>query len=274
MLSASYNNRKVWITGASSGIGEALAVAFHRAGAKLIISSRREDELRRVQSLCGGEADIRILPMDVTRADELPARTREALGMFGGLDILVLNAGVSQRALVKDTGMDVYRSIMETNFFGPVGMTRAVLPSMLEKKSGHIVVISSLVGKFSTPLRFAGVSGFYQDQRQRECAHRRRQPAREDGCKHRQRDARGRLRREDTQRHSPSQTGVLRWRVGYVYRIYKEVLPRIIRAYGCAPGVKDFSIVLSRFFASPPETAFAAGPATAAVRRWSSPRLW
>ncbi len=153
MLSASYNNRKVWITGASSGIGEALAVAFHQAGAKVIISSRREDELRRVQSLCGGEADTRILPMDVTRADELPARTREAIGMFGGLDILVLNAGVSQRALVKDTGMDVYRSIMETNFFGPVGMTRAVLPSMLEKKSGHIVVISSLVGKFSTPLR-------------------------------------------------------------------------------------------------------------------------
>jgi short-subunit dehydrogenase len=152
MLSA-FLNRKVWITGASSGIGEALAVAFHQAGAKLILSSRREDELRRVQSPCGGDADTRILPMDVTRAEDLPVWTREALGMFGGLDILVLNAGVSQRSLVKDTGMDVYRSIMETNFFGPVGMTRAVLPFMLEKKSGHIVVISSLVGKFSTPLR-------------------------------------------------------------------------------------------------------------------------
>src|SRR5258708_98453 len=141
MLTA-FSNRKVWITGASSGIGEALAVAFHQAGAKLIISSRGGDELGRVQALCGGEGDTRILPMDVTRAEELPARTREALGMFGGLDILVLNAGVSQRALVKDTSMDVYRSIMETNFFCPVDMTRAVLPSMLEMKSGHIVVIS------------------------------------------------------------------------------------------------------------------------------------
>jgi len=153
MLSASFQNRRIWITGASSGIGEALAVAFHKAGAKLILSARREDELRRVQALCGGEADTRILPMDVARADELPGKAREALGMFGGIDILVLNAGISQRSLVKDTSMAVYRAIMETNFFGPVGLTQAVLPSMLENKSGHIVVISSLVGKFSTPLR-------------------------------------------------------------------------------------------------------------------------
>jgi short-subunit dehydrogenase len=153
MLTASFTNRRIWITGASSGIGEALAVAFHRAGAKLILSARREDELKRVQGLCGGEANTRILPMDVTHAEELPGKAREALGMFGGIDILVLNAGVSQRSLVKDTSMAVYRSIMETNFFGPVGLAQALLPSMLENKSGHIVVISSLVGKFSTPLR-------------------------------------------------------------------------------------------------------------------------
>src|SRR5258708_40144410 len=105
MLSASYNNRKVWITGASSGIGEALAVAFHRAGAKLIISSRREDELRRVQSLCGGEADTRILPMDVTRADELPARTREAIGRVGGPASSWLKPGGSKRLLGKNPGL-------------------------------------------------------------------------------------------------------------------------------------------------------------------------
>jgi short-subunit dehydrogenase len=153
MPNTTFNNRRIWITGASSGIGEALAVAFRRAGAKLILSARREDELKRVQALCGGEAGARILPMDVSRTDEAPGKAREALGMFGGIDILVLNAGVSQRSLVKDTSMEVYRSILETNFFGPVAMTRAVLPSMLENKSGHIVVISSVAGKLSTPLR-------------------------------------------------------------------------------------------------------------------------
>ena len=153
MSDASFQNRRVWITGASSGIGEALAVAFHRAGAKLILSARREEELKRVQALCGGETNTRILPMDVTRAEELASKVSEALAMFGGIDILVLNAGVSQRSLVKDTSMTVYRSLMETNYFGPVGLTTAALPSMLANRSGHIVVISSLAGKLSTPLR-------------------------------------------------------------------------------------------------------------------------
>ena len=152
MLNA-FQNRRVWITGASSGIGEALALAFHQAGAKLVLSARREEELKRVQAQCGGEADTRILPMDVSRAAELPEKAHQAAATFGGVDILVLNAGVSQRSLVRDTGADVYRALMDTNFFGPVELTRAVLPSMLEKKNGHIVVISSLVGKFGTPLR-------------------------------------------------------------------------------------------------------------------------
>src|SRR5438270_11847660 len=86
-----FKDRRVWITGASSGIGEALSVAFHEAGAKLILSARREDELKRVQTACGGEAATRILPMDVTQAFELPEKVRLALSMFDGIDILVLN---------------------------------------------------------------------------------------------------------------------------------------------------------------------------------------
>jgi dehydrogenase/reductase SDR family member 7B len=148
-----FEGQRVWITGASAGIGEALAHAFHGAGAKLILSSRREDELRRVQSECGGEALARVLPMDVTAEADLAQKASRALDMFGGIDILVNNAGVSQRSLVKDTRMDVYRSLMEVNFFGAVALTLAVLPSMVERKNGHIVVISSLVGKFGTPLR-------------------------------------------------------------------------------------------------------------------------
>jgi short-subunit dehydrogenase len=148
-----FQDRRVWITGASSGIGEALALAFHQAGAKLILSARREDELKRVQSACGGEPNTRLLTMDVTNADELPEKTRAALGTLGGVDILVLNAGITQRSRTRETDESVYRRLMEVNFFGPEAMARAVLPSMLAQKSGHMVVISSVAGKFGVPMR-------------------------------------------------------------------------------------------------------------------------
>jgi short-subunit dehydrogenase len=169
-----FNDRTVWITGASSGIGEALSVSFHGAGAKLILSARREQELRRVQQLCGGEPDTRILPMDMSLSSSLADKASLALAMFGGLDILVLNAGISQRSLTRATDESVYRKLMEVNFFGPEMLTRALLPAMLEKKSGHIVVISSIAGKFGVPLR-SGYSatkfalyGFYEALRAEE----------------------------------------------------------------------------------------------------------
>lgn len=148
-----FKDKRVWITGASSGIGEALAVEFHRAGARLILSARRENELQRVQAACGGGPNTRVQPMDVSKPAELPEKTRAALAMFGGIDVLVLNAGISQRALARDTGEDVYRRLMEVNFFGPEALARAVLPTMLENKSGHFVVVSSVAGKFGVPLR-------------------------------------------------------------------------------------------------------------------------
>jgi len=148
-----FQGRRVWITGASSGIGEALACAFHNAGAKLILSARRREELKRVQSQCGGEPATRILPMDVSRGEDLSSKPREALAIFGGIDILVLNAGISQRSLARDTEDSVYRRLMDVNFFGPEALTRAVLPPMLKQKSGHFVVISSVAGRFGVPLR-------------------------------------------------------------------------------------------------------------------------
>jgi short-subunit dehydrogenase len=148
-----FNGHRVWITGASSGIGEAVALAFHQAGAKLILSARREDELKRVQAACSGEPNTLILPMDVTNAAELPQKTQVALGMFGGIDILILNAGITQRSLTRETDDSVYRRLMEVNFFASEAMARAVLPSMLAQKGGHMVVISSIAGKFGVPLR-------------------------------------------------------------------------------------------------------------------------
>lgn len=165
---------RVWITGASSGIGEALAYSFHATGARLILSARREEELRRVQETCGGEPDTRILPLDVSQAGELAGKAQQAVDMFGGIDILVMNAGISQRSLTRDTDDSVYRRLMEVNFFGPEALTRAVLPSMLARKSGHIVVISSIAGRFGVPLRSGysatkfALHGFYEALRAEE----------------------------------------------------------------------------------------------------------
>jgi short-subunit dehydrogenase len=148
-----FQDRRVWITGASSGIGEALAYAFHHAGAKLVLSARREDELRRVQAACGGGPGARVLPLDVTDAPALAEKTRLALAIFGGIDILVLNAGITQRSRARETEDSVYRRLMEVNFFSAEAMARAVLPSMLAQKKGHMVVISSVAGKLGVPLR-------------------------------------------------------------------------------------------------------------------------
>jgi short-subunit dehydrogenase len=148
-----FANKVVWVTGASSGIGAGVAAAFHREGARVILSSRRREALDVVHSGLEDRDRATVLPFDVTDPEGVAAAAREALSRFGGIDVLVHSAGISQRSLAKDTKVAVVRRLMEVDFFGPVALTRAVLPSMLERRSGHIVVISSLVGKFGTPMR-------------------------------------------------------------------------------------------------------------------------
>jgi len=143
-----FQDKVVWVTGASSGIGEAVAKAFSREGAKLILSSRNQSELERVRGNCAGDGH-RVLPLDLTRPETFADAAKQA----GNVDILVHAGGVSQRSLVKDTTLQTDRAIMELNFFGTVGLTKAVLPSMLGRKSGHVVPISSVVGYVGTPLR-------------------------------------------------------------------------------------------------------------------------
>ncbi|MBK8169211.1 MAG: SDR family oxidoreductase [Sandaracinaceae bacterium] len=142
----------IWITGATSGIGEALAYELSEKGARLILSARRSDSLEHVRSRCAHPERHRVLPLDLSQPDTLIAAAREALA-WGPIDVLVNNGGVSQRSLAKDTALVVDRTLMETNFFGTVALTKAVLPSMIARKRGQIVVVSSLVGKFGTPLR-------------------------------------------------------------------------------------------------------------------------
>lgn len=146
-----FENKVVWITGASSGIGEALAYAFAKAGAKLVLSARREEELKRVAANCKLSADnCLILPFDVSKHEEAEAKAAEVLAKFGQVDVLINNAGLSHWSKIKDMSMDVLKQIMNTNFLGGAALTKAVLPSMLEKKKGQVVVISSILGKIVT----------------------------------------------------------------------------------------------------------------------------
>lgn len=150
-----FTGKVVWITGASSGIGEALAFELARRGAVLVLSARREPKLEAVRDRCERPDDHLVLPLDLTKTETLAAATERVLDRFGRIDILVNNGGISQRGTVVETDIDVDRRIMEVNYMGTVALTKAVLPSMLERRDGQIVTISSLMGKIGTPLRSA-----------------------------------------------------------------------------------------------------------------------
>jgi short-subunit dehydrogenase len=143
--------KTVWITGASSGIGEALAVAWSREGARVILSARNEAELERVRALCDEPSRHVVRPLNVTDMDAI----RDAAHEVGEVDILVPSAGVSQRSLAAETDLAIDRAIMEVNYFGTIALTKAVLPSMLKRGSGQLVPISSVIGHVGIPLRSA-----------------------------------------------------------------------------------------------------------------------
>jgi short-subunit dehydrogenase len=148
-----FTGKTVWITGASSGIGEGLATAFGRAGAKLVLSGRRIEALSDVAGRC--QTEVMTLPFDTTDLDALPGIAARAEAFTGGIDILVNNAGISQRSLALDTDFDVYRRIMEVDFFAPLRLTQLVLPAMVRRGSGALVNVSSVAGKVGSPLRTA-----------------------------------------------------------------------------------------------------------------------
>jgi len=147
-----FNEKRVWITGASSGIGRALAIEFCNQGAICILSARSEAGLIETNKLTSAEDRNIILPMDVTDCTKVEYSVRKLLDL-GSIDILINNAGVSQRSTVENTKMEVYRSLMEVNYFGVVNLTKSVLPHMISNGKGSIVTISSIAGKVGPPYR-------------------------------------------------------------------------------------------------------------------------
>ena len=143
----------VWVTGASSGIGEAVAYQLCEKGAKLIISARNKENLEKVKAFCKFPENIHVLPLDLADHASLGKISEEALAIYGHVDVLILSGGISQRSFALDTVMDVNRRLMEVNYFSSVALTKAVLPQMIERGFGQIVPVSSLVGKFGTPYR-------------------------------------------------------------------------------------------------------------------------
>jgi short-subunit dehydrogenase len=154
-VKTSLSGKVVWLTGASSGIGESLAYALAEEGANLVLTARREPELNKVKAACKRPHDHLVIPLDLIAPEAFQPAVRTVLEHFGRVDVLINNAGISQRGTVVANDLKVFEHLMALNFFAPVQLTKLVLPSMIERKTGHIVAISSLLGKFGAPGRSA-----------------------------------------------------------------------------------------------------------------------
>lgn len=148
-----FKDKVVWVTGASSGIGKSLAFALSDHGAKVIISSRNIEKLKKVKLQCKDPEKIKILKVDLDDYLNLNKLVQNAISLFGTIDILINNGGISQRSLAIDTDITIDTRIFKTNYFGTVALTKALLPYFVARKNGHIVVVTSVVGKIGTPLR-------------------------------------------------------------------------------------------------------------------------
>jgi short-subunit dehydrogenase len=150
-----FNNKVIWITGASSGIGKHLALALSKNNCKLILSARRTKELEKVKQLCATPNSVHVLPLDLADSESMNHIVNDAISAFGRVDILINNGGISQRSPIINTTIEVDRKLMEIDYLGTVALSKFLLPHFISNKSGHFVVVSSLMGKFSSPLRSA-----------------------------------------------------------------------------------------------------------------------
>jgi len=148
------NNKIIWITGASSGIGRALAIELSKFNTSLILSSRNIDELNKTAEICKKNgANCFILSLDLSNPDNIKSAFDIVQKKFNKIDILINNGGISQRSLAEDTSIKVDEQIIKINYLGTVALTKALLPHFIERRAGRFVVVTSVTGKIGTPLR-------------------------------------------------------------------------------------------------------------------------
>ncbi|MCT4698100.1 SDR family oxidoreductase [Tenacibaculum haliotis] len=149
----SLKNKVFWITGASSGIGKSLAIELSNYDVNLILSSRNKNTLEEVRNVCKNPSKVKIVTLDLEKYENMKLKVEAAMLCFGTIDVLVNNGGISQRSLVKNTDVSVDKRLMDVNYLGTVGLTKALLPYFIKNKAGHFVITTSIVGKIGTPLR-------------------------------------------------------------------------------------------------------------------------
>lgn len=148
-----YKNKTIWITGASSGIGRALAQQMSRHGAYLILSARSREELELTKQSLDDPESAEIVLLDMAQEEMIESVTHKMLEKHGYIDILINNAGISQRSLTLDSDMTVYHKLMEINYFGVIRHTKALLPSMVKRGGGHIITVTSVNGKLGSYMK-------------------------------------------------------------------------------------------------------------------------
>lgn len=163
-----FQDKVVWITGASSGIGKEIAIQCAKFGAKVVLSARNESKLFEVKEELQSKDMHFVLPLDLEQNDRFDLLVDKVISKFGRIDFLFNNGGLSQRSEASETPISVDRRIMEINYFGNIALTKAILPLFQKQQSGHIIVISSIAGKFGFYLRSAysaskhALQGFYE----------------------------------------------------------------------------------------------------------------
>jgi dehydrogenase/reductase SDR family member 7B len=148
--------KTAWITGASSGIGEALVREFIREGANVIASSNDLTGLENVKNSLGSSSGVmRMVPFDLSETGKITELVADVMKETGRIDYLLNIGGISQRARIEETPLWLDRKIFEINYFGTIALTKAILPYMVSQKSGHVLATSSISGRFGFPLRSA-----------------------------------------------------------------------------------------------------------------------
>jgi short-subunit dehydrogenase len=155
MKNQGLKDKVVIITGATSGIGEACAMVFGRNGAKIVITGRNQQKLdHTLGQLKSQNIDALAILADAAKESDIQQMAEKTISHFGKIDVLINNAGISMRALFQDLDLDVFKQVMDTNFYGTVYATKYCLPEILKNK-GSIVGISSINGFRGTPARTA-----------------------------------------------------------------------------------------------------------------------